>query len=206
VKKWVFSKIVASIANAIIWALVKTCKIKITNLEHLTISGGKKQILMLWHNRLIITPQLLHKITPQQTYAAVVSNSQDGELLSKMICRYSNGSVIRVSHDMRHQGLRKMVQTLKQNKTIPVITPDGPRGPRYSVKGGVVLAAKGSDAVIIPMSWSSSRFWEFKTWDGLRLPKPFSALDVTFGEPIDLTNHSGSEAITLLEKRMNSIS
>jgi hypothetical protein len=206
VKKSVFYSLIGGVANSIIWAILKTCKITVSNLDYLTTHTDKKRILMLWHNRLVITPQLLHELTPTHIYAAMVSNSRDGELLSKMICHYQKGSVIRVPHDLRHQGLREMIRTLKQSAAIPVITPDGPRGPRYSIKGGVVLAAKGSNALIIPMSWSATRYWEFKTWDRLRLPKPFSTLHVAFGKPVDIAAYSNAEAIDILQQNLHGIS
>lgn len=200
-----FPKVVAFIANVIVRAIVKTCKIEVAGLENLTYSQEKKQILMLWHNRLIITPELLHRITPNQAYAAVVSSSRDGELLARMIGHYEKGSVIRVPHDLKHEGLRKMVKTLREKEAIPVITPDGPRGPKYKVKGGIVLAAKNANAVIIPFSWNSDRAWTFKTWDRLNLPKPFSTLKITFGNPIDLKNYTANQAVDALETSLNSI-
>lgn len=201
-----FPGILAWTANALVWLILKSCRLHIKGIEHLTSRKERKQIIMFWHNRLTIAPQLLYQITPGQKYAAVVSNSRDGELLAQMVMRFQTGEVIRVPHDLRHEALRQMVKTLKKTDAIPVITPDGPRGPCYVVKGGVVTAAKLSNAIVIPMSWEASGFWEFNTWDRMRLPKPFSKLKVTFGEPIDPETISVEEALLLLENELNAIS
>ena len=64
------------------------------------------------------------------------------------------------------------------------MTPDGPRGPLYKVKPGIAMAAKEAQATIIPLTWDADHFWELKTWDKLKLPKPFTCIRVVLGDPI----------------------
>jgi hypothetical protein len=56
------------------------------------------------------------------------------------------------------------------------ITPDGPVGPRYEIKDGVVSLAALSALPVLWVSWSSDRVWIFKSWDRFMLPKPFARL------------------------------
>ncbi len=195
----------ARLANSIIWLILKTCRIEVTGAEHLQGGDGGKFILMLWHNRLTITPQLLHLVTPNRSYAAVVSNSRDGQILAEMINRYPQGSLIRVPHDLRHEALRKMVKTLKENDAVPVITPDGPRGPKYKAKGGIAVAAKIAKARIVPLSWQANREWIFKTWDEMSLPKPFSKIKLVIGNPMDINEKSSEEAASMIEHELNTL-
>lgn len=204
-KNWVPLGLVAWLANALIRGIIKTSRLEVVGLDHLTSPKDRKQIVMLWHNRLTIAPHLLHLLTPKIQYAAVVSSSKDGQLLAKMVSHFSNGSVIRVAHDLRHEALRQMVKALREKEVVPVITPDGPRGPRYAIKGGIVLAAKGANALVIPMSWSADKFWEFNTWDKMRLPKPFSTITLHFGIPIDLKQDSSENALKQLEASLNKL-
>jgi hypothetical protein len=60
------------------------------------------------------------------------------------------------------------------------ITPDGPRGPKYHVNPGVIKLAQISGGGILPVHVEFSRYWTLKSWDGFRLPKPFSTVHVTF--------------------------
>ena len=168
-------------------ALLATCKIEIQGIDHLISSASNRNcILMVWHNRLIILPEFLTKNGPQLIFRAVISKSKDGEILSRLIESYATARTLRVPHNARYQALAEMISQLKQGGEVIVITPDGPRGPRYKVKPGIAIAAKKTDALIIPLSWSASSFWQFKSWDKLIVPKPFSRICVFFGKPIAL--------------------
>ncbi len=153
-------------------------------------------ILALWHNRLSLATPILYRVAPQFSYLAVVSNSRDGKLLAKLTQAYRQANTIQVSHDKKHKALKEMVHALRQGDKVLVITPDGPRGPRYEVKPGVTLAAKHSGAQIVPMSWSCTRFWQLRTWDKFIIPKPFAKIVYLFDTPL----HEGSALEDALQK------
>ena len=115
-----------------------------------------------------------------------MSKSRDGEPIAHVIQKYAYGSCIRVAHDARHQALREAINYLNDTQGILLITPDGPKGPRYKVKPGAVLAAKKADAPLVAFTWEATRYWELKTWDKFRLPKPFSTIKMILSEPIYL--------------------
>ncbi|HRD56379.1 MAG TPA: DUF374 domain-containing protein, partial [Parachlamydiaceae bacterium] len=111
-------------------------------------------------------------------------------------------------HDARHKALRKMINYLKHGREIVIITPDGPKGPRYQVKPGVALAARESQAKIIPFTWTASRFWQLKTWDKLLLPKPFSKIVIDLGNPISFEKDQAfdlSQASAYLQTSLTSL-
>ena len=60
------------------------------------------------------------------------------------------------------------------------ITPDGPRGPRYYLNPGVVKLAQVTGGFVLPVRVRYSRFWELKSWDGFRIPKPFATVEIIF--------------------------
>lgn len=141
-------------------------------------------ILAFWHNRILLTP-LLRKIAPQAPLCIIVSHSRDGQLLASFGTSYEKVSAISVSHNKRHQALLQMCEVLEKREAIVLITPDGPRGPKYQVKPGVIYSAKKTGAKIVAMDWNASSMWEFSTWDRLGLPKPFSKVTITFEEALD---------------------
>lgn len=165
--------------------LLKTCQLEVKGLEHFhAIAEKERCILMLWHNRLAMAPFILYRYAPQFIYAAFVSKSRDGELISAVVHSYKAGRTIRVPHNSRHQALKEVIQNLKEKKEVIIITPDGPRGPRYEMKPGIALAAKETEAFVVPLNWTSSKMWELKTWDKLRIPKPFSKITISFEPPL----------------------
>lgn len=170
--------------------LLFTCKMKATGVEDFCALVKKRaSILMLWHNRLVITSEILYSFAPDFIYTAVVSKSRDAEMLRRIVESYKNGRVLTVPHNDRHGALKTLIALVKKGEEIAVITPDGPRGPRYNLKPGIVLTALETGALVFPLNWKCSSYWELNTWDGLRIPKPFSLIEVEFGKPVDLSEY-----------------
>lgn len=165
--------------------LALTCRFRIDGIEHFTqTASSNKCILMFWHNRLAMIPEIMTQCASQFDYAAMISNSRDGEVIAVLTNSYKNGRAIRVAHNARSKALKTLIQELKKGKEVIIITPDGPRGPVYEVKPGVTVAAMEASASVVPVTWSANRYWKLPTWDGLRLPKPFSTINVKLGEAI----------------------
>lgn len=200
------SFLVAKLSNALMHLLLETCRIEIMGVEQFCqLATQEKCILMLWHNRLALIPFILSRYTPHLHYAALISGSRDGDILSTIAHSYQNAKTIRVSHQARFQALREIVRHVEEQKHIVIMTPDGPRGPRYEIKPGIVLAALETQAHVVALNWEAKKYWEFKTWDRLRIPKPFTRIQVTFNSPVrldPLSNASLDEAKALLKKHL----
>lgn len=178
------SFLVAVIGKRCINLLMMTCKMRVEGEKTFCTTAEKeKTFLLLWHNRLLIMPWVLSFIAPQFTYAALVSNSKDGRMLNKVIHSYPQGRTILVPHNRRYEALRALIQRINEKKDIVVITPDGPRGPIYEMKPGAALAAIETGAHVFCLSWEASHYWELKTWDKMRIPKPFSTITLRFSPP-----------------------
>ncbi len=165
--------------------LIKTCRIQFEGIEHFCqVAEKEKCMIMLWHNRLTIIPFILSHYTPQFLYAALVSNHRDGDILSSLIHSFHNGRTIRSSPKSRYRALRDIIRHVDEGKQIVIITPDGPRGPRYEMKPGIAIAALETHAFVFPLNWEAKAYWEIKSWDRLRFPKPFTTIRVSFAMPI----------------------
>ncbi|MBA3722080.1 MAG: lysophospholipid acyltransferase family protein [Parachlamydiaceae bacterium] len=190
IQKNILPFLAVRIGKGLMRLLLFTCRWDVSGLEHFKkIAERERCILMLWHNRLAITPFILYKFAPQFIYAAFVSNSRDGELISAIVESYKFGKTIRVPHNARAEALRELIRHVKAQQDIVVITPDGPRGPRYEVKPGVAMAALETSAYVVPLSWEADRSWTFNTWDKLQLPKPFSKIKVSFENPVQFSDN-----------------
>lgn len=178
---------IVNIGKGLMRLLLATCRWEVHGLDLFkSIADQEKCILMLWHNRLALAPFILFRYARHFSYGAFISNSRDGELISAIVHSYKTGQTIRVPHHSRHQALKEMIHYLEQKRGVIVITPDGPRGPRYQIKPGITLAALETSAYIVRLNWKASRMWEMNTWDRLRIPKPFSKIIVSFEKPIVL--------------------
>lgn len=179
------NKIAANLIRITLALVMKTVKIETKGLDLLIEERKKGPIVLgMWHNRIAALIGILPKLTKNLHFTAFVSQSRDGELLSQLILSYPSTDVIRVGHDSRAKALKQSIVTVKENRTILMFTPDGPRGPAYKVKPGLEILLNQSEATLIPFTWEADSYWELKTWDKFRIPKPFSKVKATFGPPL----------------------
>lgn len=81
--------------------------------------------------------------------------------------------------------LEEVVGALREGAST-CITPDGPAGPAYEVKPGVLVMARQSRVPLVGIRFSVSRSMRLPTWDRKILALPFCSIDVYFSEPLSL--------------------
>lgn len=140
-------------------------------------------IIALWHNQFLLLAPILKKTLAAYTFTILMSKSRDGEIPAAFAQTYPQVEVVRAGHKSRHHALLQMVHALSNGRII-IVTPDGPRGPVYSVKPGTIYLAQKTGALIYPMSWQATKRKQLNTWDKFCIPRPFSKITATFGEPI----------------------
>jgi len=125
----------------------------------------------------------------------------DGEFGAMLVQRFG-GAVIRGSST--HTGaraLRDYYQALVKDNVSPVITPDGPRGPRFKFKPGALLLAQMSGRPILPMSYAASRAWLIK-WDRFVIPMPFARIAIAIGPPRYVPRVTDAATLVRLQEQM----
>ncbi len=164
--------------------LIATCRCRAHGLDaFVKAANAGKCALILWHDKLAIIAALLKKCAPELNYIAVISNSRDGRMLAKLASSYKQCEILYVSRNGRQRALRRMVNALQEGTRVVVMTPDGPTGPKHQLKQGIAVAALQTGASVVTLSWKANRSWFLNTWDKMALPKPFSKIDIYFGEP-----------------------
>jgi lysophospholipid acyltransferase (LPLAT)-like uncharacterized protein len=83
-----------------------------------------------------------------------------------------------------------------------VINPDGPNGPVFVLKKGILHLSLDSNVPVVPLRLSSSSFREIDTWDRKKFPRPFSTLEMQIGDPIYVTNDNFEYAHELITEKM----
>jgi lysophospholipid acyltransferase (LPLAT)-like uncharacterized protein len=177
----------APLAVGLIRAWWLSCRvIRVEGAEHLAaaLARAPSLIPVYWHQHQLYCGRfLLEQRARGLTPGWLISPSVDGEL-GAMIVRRFGGAVIRGSST--HTGaraLRDYYQALTRDGVSPVITPDGPRGPRFAFKPGALMLSQMSQRPILPMAYAASRAWLVK-WDKFVIPVPFIArIVVAIGPP-----------------------
>jgi len=140
---------------------------------------GTPMIYAAWHGRILLLPYLYG----WRRAHVLASRSNDGELVSRFVRSFGLETVRGSSSRGGVEALRLLAHSLGQGHDA-VVVPDGPRGPRETVKPGLIALARLSGAPIVPVALGASRAWRLRSWDEFRIPKPFARCVVRFGEPI----------------------
>lgn len=172
-------KLLAALAVLIIRCLFAFVRVEIRGLDvALKILAGGPAILCFWHNRILGIAKAFLSFYPEERKGVVVltSPSRDGEILAATMAGLGMGAVRGSSSRRGARALRELIEVIEAGKDV-AITPDGPRGPRYSLGPGVIMLAQTTGAPILPVSASFSGAKRMKTWDGFIIPLPFSRID-----------------------------
>ncbi len=140
-------------------------------------------ILVFWHNRIpaIAIAFLRHypgRHPSRKGVSVLTSPSKDGEILSGVMAHLGMGSVRGSSSRRGSAAIRELTSLLESGVDL-AITPDGPRGPKYSLGQGAVFLAHKTGIPIIPLHARYQHAIRLKTWDNFAIPLPFSLIEVT---------------------------
>ena len=155
---------------------------------------GTPVVLAFWHGRLVYFIHLYHR----QRFTVLVSQSQDGEMISRILAQFGVHTTRGSSSRGGTRALLEVVKRMRQGFHVG-ITPDGPRGPRYQVHPGIVMVAKKTGAPILPATYNAKWRTILGSWDAFLVPLPFSRVVVVYGEPVYVP--PDASAATLQAKR-----
>ena len=146
------------------------------------IDRGEPFIAAFWHNRLaMMTYGWKNKKIP---FYMIISLNSDGRLISRIIKDKKIATISGSSSRGGDQVIRDAVLRLQEGGYVG-ITPDGPRGPRYSCAEGIVQIARLAKVDMIPATYSIKRRKVIGSWDKLIFPLPFSKGVFKIGEPVE---------------------
>ena len=172
--------LLAAIGTRIMRLLFFTLRFRLTDRARVLETPPEKPLLWaFWHNRLFIIPYVFEHYFPGRLGAALTSQSKDGDFIAASLECFG---IRPIRGSSSRGGARSLVEMKRaiDDGYIMGITPDGPRGPRYSLSPGVVKLAQITGGFILPIHITYSRFWQLGRWDGFMIPKPFATVNITF--------------------------
>lgn len=169
--------------------------------HHPKLDGEEAFVFVAWHGDLLGQPFNYSQKRPNGTVKTMISKNKDGEIISKV---YSLLGIQSIRGSSSKGAAKALISTIKEIKlgSDVALTPDGPRGPRYSVADGVVAIAQKSNAKVIVLNTVPSSYWQFNSWDKFILPKPFGKIDFYMSEPYDVSDLEFDEAKELIKDKM----
>lgn len=175
-------KILSVFAFYLLRILYLTLKVKVK--FHEEYRQEKQYLGAFWHGKMF-APMFIARIH-QTKMAVLVSPSKDGDIISGWLNKLGYETVRGSSRRNNVSSLVEMLRKLKAGYSIGIIV-DGPLGPIYKVKPGIVHMAEKLEVEIVPVGVAVRRKWVFKkAWDRFELPKPFSEVAMYSGKPIQV--------------------
>jgi lysophospholipid acyltransferase (LPLAT)-like uncharacterized protein len=95
----------------------------------------------------------------------------------------------------------QLVEYLKRDYST-VVMPDGPNGPPFILKKGILHMSLQSGVPIVAIQFISSNYFEFNTWDRKKLSQPFSTIKIKIGKPLQFTIDDFDEAHTIITEAL----
>jgi lysophospholipid acyltransferase (LPLAT)-like uncharacterized protein len=153
----------------------KTVRLKVSEefISGIAQLSKERGLILSWHNRLFMGPELLRRYVPPGEVAALVSASSDGAWLSAILKGFGIKPVRGSRHRRGREALRELIKA-RQEGCVILITPDGSRGPVYVMKPGAALLARETGSDVFMFSVNYNRAWTLRSWDRFYVPLPFS--------------------------------
>jgi lysophospholipid acyltransferase (LPLAT)-like uncharacterized protein len=137
-------------------------------------------------------------------YPILIGTHRDAELIARIARRFGFETIRGSSTRGGAVAAREILRRCREEPVT--VTPDGPRGPRGSVKPGLVLLAAHAGVPLIPMVFATTRGKRLGSWDRFTIPAPFARVLCRFGDPIhvppDLDDDGAAELAVEVSRRL----
>jgi len=144
------------------------------------LAASKPVIYALYHGRLI---GMLHIVDQREKVTALISRSRDGEFLSRMAQKMGY-HIARGSPAYKAvEGAKQLIDAARRGQSL-VIAVDGPRGPIYEPKEGVIRMAEITGLPLLPFVCRGKKNHFFSGWDKMMGSYFGSPITYVIGEPI----------------------
>ena len=131
--------------------------------------------VVLWHNRLFLSPEIFRRYRQQRRIFGLVSASKDGAWLAALYRMIGIHPVRGSSSNFGREAGRVLIEKMREGHDIG-ITPDGPRGPLYTVEPGVLVVTRRNDAPMVLLGAEFGRAFRLRSWDKFYIPWPFTRI------------------------------
>jgi len=182
----------------VIRVLCKTVKYKIINKNCIDSLKKKNQnyVLGFWHGTML-APWYLHR---NSNFAAIVSKSKDGEILSKILKVWNYYVARGSSHKGGKEAVKQLLNFASKKKSV-AITPDGPTGPEHKMKPGAVITAKKSGIPLVLVGIGYSKYYQLNSWDKFQIPRFFSTATIIYSDPVFIDDRLDFDSTDLIIKK-----
>ncbi|MDR0735173.1 MAG: lysophospholipid acyltransferase family protein [Elusimicrobiota bacterium] len=144
------------------------------------LDAKQRVIYAFWHNQQLF---LLYPYRNRGKICVLVSMSKDGEYIARSLPKFKMKAMRGSTTRGGYSALRGLMD-ISEAGYSPAITPDGPRGPVYNARSGIIYLAQKTHLPIIPAGVACSCRISVNSWDKFQIPLPFGKCALVYGEPV----------------------
>ncbi|HVY22902.1 MAG TPA: lysophospholipid acyltransferase family protein [Steroidobacteraceae bacterium] len=193
------------IAYSIVELLWRSGRIRVIGEQHWKSEALAQGIAIpvCWHQHLLICARYsVSKRVPLKS-GFLVSPSLDGEAPTWLAEMYGATVIRGSSTHTGSRAVRQLYKAIRKDKLSPLITPDGPRGPRFVFKPGALFVAQLAEVPVVPLAFAAKPAKVFRTWDRFVLPSPFARIVIAVGEPVIIARELTAEQVDAMQETMS---
>ena len=200
------TKILIWFASLLLKLLFRTLRCEVKDEAGFFKEDSRRPVVALvWHNRMLGLTIAFSRFYPSRKGVVVLTSaSRDGAYLAEFVQNFGVGAVRGSTSRRGSAALLDLVRRLSEGYDV-CITPDGPRGPRYSLGPGAVLLSQLCRVPLLPLWIEYSNCWRLKSWDGFAIPKPFSKVEVTIMPFIEVSPTVGENHFETERARVQTV-
>ncbi len=113
---------------------------------------GENVIVCFWHGRLLMMPFANRRGKGK----VLISRHRDGEFITRVMGYFKLGAIRGSYRKGTVSSLREIIHDLRDGFDV-AITPDGPKGPRFEVKKGIMELAKLTGKPVVPLTYGAAK-------------------------------------------------
>ena len=167
-------------------------------------------VFAFWHEGLLVLCWYMAELLAiGYRLTFLISPSVDGEFGVQILARFGSRAVRGSARRSGAAALRRLNATIRDDGQSPCITLDGSKGPRRHCKPGAIMVARMAGVPIVPFGFAARKAWRLPSWDRHLIPRPFSKVVITVGEPYTVPRAMDAEAVEHwrndLEQRVNNL-
>jgi hypothetical protein len=159
-------------------------------------------IVAFWHNRTALMAYFYERYCRGRIALTFISRSRDGQFMTDVAARFGIKAVRGSSSRHGTSAMLTAIRAASDQSVDLVITPDGPRGPRYQVQPGLVRLAQATQRPIVAVTYQLKWKCELKSWDRFHVPLPFSTCQLVTGEPIFVPANASDAELAAISSRV----
>lgn len=166
---------------------------------------NKPCIYAFWHNQQASILYMTSKFEKGRKACCLVSLSSDGEYIARTAHKFGFKAMRGSTSKGGFSALRGLIDIADAKYSL-AITPDGPRGPVYTIQPGIIYLAKKTGLPIVPLACKMTNKISAKSWDKFQIPVFFGNVAYISGEPIHISEDKDiKEARVELKEALNQL-